>query len=77
MDPGLLAACGQALHGREWVAPLARDLGVSERTVFRWRAGSHAPADPEAWPRIKAELRAMLAKHQGDTARLIARLGGP
>lgn len=35
----LLVACGQALYGERWHAPLARDLGVSDRTMRRWAAG--------------------------------------
>lgn len=35
--PGpLLRAAGQALHGERWVIPLARTLGVGERTTERW-----------------------------------------
>lgn len=38
----LLAECGAALYGDSWRAPLARDLGVTERTVRRWAADTHA-----------------------------------
>jgi len=35
----LLIQCGQALYGQQWQSALARDLGVSDRTVRRWVAG--------------------------------------
>jgi len=35
----LLVACGQALYGSQWQSALARDLGVSDRTMRRWVAG--------------------------------------
>lgn len=37
----LLRECGEALYGTQWQCPLARDLGVSDRTVRRWVAGTH------------------------------------
>jgi hypothetical protein len=41
----LLVECGQALYGERWQTPLARDLGVADRTVRRWVAGtSDVPA---------------------------------
>ena len=41
----LLIACGQALYGQQWQSALARDLGISDRTMRRWVAGAQeAPA---------------------------------
>lgn len=37
----LLAECGVALYGPRWQSDLARDLGVSDRTMRRWVAGTH------------------------------------
>jgi hypothetical protein len=37
----LLAETGEALYGPRWQSDLARDLGVSDRTVRRWAAGTH------------------------------------
>jgi len=37
----LLAEAGEALYGTRWQSDLARDLGVSDRTVRRWAAGTH------------------------------------
>ncbi len=36
----LLAECGEALYGPRWQSELARDLGVADRTVRRWVAGT-------------------------------------
>lgn len=37
---------GQALYGERWQRPLSRDLGVSDRMLRYWAAGSHpSPAD--------------------------------
>jgi methylphosphotriester-DNA--protein-cysteine methyltransferase len=43
----LLAECGEALYGSRWQTELARDLGVSDRTVRRWAAGEQ-PMSPSA-----------------------------
>ncbi len=41
----LLVECGEALYGAQWQSALARDLGVADRTVRRWVAGtSEVPA---------------------------------
>jgi hypothetical protein len=58
LDPlpaDLVAAVGEALFGRDWVAPLARALNVADRTVHRWKAG-----DARATPRIAPELLQLL-----------------
>lgn len=36
----LLVECGEALYGPRWQTDLARDLGIADRTVRRWAAGS-------------------------------------
>lgn len=36
----LLAECGEAMYGQQWQSALARDLGVSDRTMRRWVAGT-------------------------------------
>jgi hypothetical protein len=41
----LLVACGQALYGQQWQSALARDLGVSGRTMRRWIAGAQPVPD--------------------------------
>lgn len=37
----ILVECGEALYGPRWQSSLARDLGVSDRTMRRWAAGTH------------------------------------
>ncbi|HEY1806392.1 MAG TPA: hypothetical protein VGG45_18115 [Terracidiphilus sp.] len=39
-DQLLLRKVGSFFYGGEWQAPLARDLGVGERTMRRWVAGT-------------------------------------
>lgn len=39
MTPALLRDVGEALYGSQWQTGLARDLGVAERTVRRWKTG--------------------------------------
>lgn len=36
----LLVDCGEALYGPRWQTDLAADLGVSDRTIRRWVAGT-------------------------------------
>jgi hypothetical protein len=36
----LLVEAGEALYGPRWQSELARDLGVADRTVRRWAAGT-------------------------------------
>jgi hypothetical protein len=36
IDPELLAVVGALLHGAWWQSPLARQLGVTPRTILRW-----------------------------------------
>lgn len=38
----LLVETGEALYGPQWQSALARDLGVADRTVRRWVAGTTA-----------------------------------
>jgi predicted transcriptional regulator len=36
----LLVESGEALYGPRWQTEVARDLGVADRTVRRWAAGT-------------------------------------
>jgi hypothetical protein len=58
MDEGsdILRTAGEALYGRQWQAPLSRDLGVTDRTVRNWAAGVSRP--PDLINRILPLLRA-------------------
>lgn len=40
MSNKLLKDAGEALYGPHWQSELARNLGVSDRTVRRWVAGA-------------------------------------
>lgn len=50
-----LRLAGETLHGPHWQTPLARQLGVAERTVRRWIAGKLPVGDSIA-AAIKLEL---------------------
>ncbi len=39
MKPKTLIRIGRALYGNRYMAPLARDLSVANRTVERWGSG--------------------------------------
>lgn len=39
--PDLLKLVGEILYGERWQTPLARDLGVTDRTVRNWCAEKH------------------------------------
>jgi hypothetical protein len=39
----LITETGRALYGERWQTDMARDLGVSDRTVRRWAAGTENP----------------------------------
>ena len=43
MTPDLLEQAASAVYGNFWPAALARDMGVSRRTVVRWRDGETKP----------------------------------
>ena len=43
-----LAQVGAVLYGARWQSALARDLGVSDRTVRRWVAGTSPVPHPIA-----------------------------
>jgi len=52
----LLREAGEALYGPRWQSDIARDLGVSDRTVRRWDAGQNA-IPPGVWANIRALLK--------------------
>lgn len=58
LTPALFAQVGEALHGPEWKRPLAVQLGMNERTVFRI---AKAARDGEAY-QINETLAPVLAK---------------
>jgi hypothetical protein len=38
-----LIALGNALHGKYWMRPTARDVGVTIKTIWRWKCGQSEP----------------------------------
>lgn len=37
----ILVEAGEALYGPLWQSALSRDLGINDRTMRRWVAGTH------------------------------------
>ena len=77
MTPALLHSIGNALYGPRWQPELARDLGVSDRTVRRWSAGEHQVPDGIWWDlgimmddrrKVLQILLEKTSKAQGETA---------
>ena len=65
----LLDDCGAALYGVDWKAPLARALGVTDRTVRRWSVGDN-PVPDKVW----SEIAGLVARHIGTLNRLHGRI---
>lgn len=65
----LLIECGQALYGQQWQSALARDLGVSDRTMRRWVAGTHPL--PEG---VRADLRRLCVARGAQLRELASKL---
>lgn len=65
----LLIDCGLALYGPQWQSALARDLGVSDRTIRRWVAGQFpVPVG------VHAELRRLCVERGAQLRALADRL---
>lgn len=62
-----LIAAGAALYGPRWQSALAADLGVTDRTMRRWLAGTTALPDA-----VPDELRALLRARGKTIADLLA-----
>lgn len=69
MTPELLIECGRALYGQQWQSPLARDLGVSDRTIRRWVAGQFPVPDG-----VAADLRRLCVARGAQLRALAAAL---
>ena len=65
----LLIETGQALYGQQWQTALARDLGVSDRTMRRWVA--EARSLPEG---VRADLRRLCVERGAQLRELSTRL---
>lgn len=60
----LLARCGACLYGERWQSPLARDLGVSDRSVRAWMAGTRSI--PEGvWGDLRRLLQERVIESRG------------
>lgn len=59
-----LARCGLALYGERWQSDLARALGVSDRSVRAWVAGTRSI--PEGvWGEVRGLLRDRIGEARG------------
>ena len=67
MTPATLSTIGSALYGARWQSDLARDLGVADRTVRRWVAGTAAIP-----PALHSDLIALLDARSATISRLRA-----
>jgi len=72
-DATILAAAGRLLHGDAWQSPIARDLGVADRTVRRWLAET-SPIPAGVWPDLAAALEQRAAAAAGLAEQLRARV---
>lgn len=71
MTPADLAMAGEALYGLRWHAELARQLGITYRTLRRWMTGEYpVPAG------VAGEVRALLAGAEARLAAAQATLAG-
>lgn len=66
-----LIATGEALFGPLWQSAIARDLGVSNRTIRRWVAGTSPLPDG-----LTAELLHLVRARKRTLAQLIYTLEG-
>ena len=48
----LLRRSGRALHGERWQVPLSRDLGITDRAIRYWLAGTNAVPVNEVLPKL-------------------------
>ena len=67
----LFVNSGRALSGNEWQSAVARDLGVSSRTVRRWAAGAPIPngigdAMEALLVRKREQIRALILSKRPD-----------
>jgi len=67
MTPATLATIGRALYGERWQTALAADLGVADRTMRRWAAGTSAMPSG-----LEADLRRLLEERGAEIGRLLA-----
>lgn len=56
-----LERVGEAMYGPRWQTDLARDLGVADRTVRRYVAGT-VPVPDDLWPKVARVIRDRLGE---------------
>lgn len=70
MTPEQLIEIGEAIYGKNWKSPMAKDLSVKYRTVLRWANGTFSvPED------IEARLKKAVKVRAEDAQRTANRLG--
>lgn len=69
LTPAVLAAAGAALYGDRWQNPLARDLGVADRTMRRWVAGQYPVPDG-----VRGNLMRLLRERGEDISAVLAQV---
>ena len=75
MESGdLIRQAGTALYGRRWETALARDLGVSNRTVRYWLSGRQEPP-AGVWPHLLRLVRARTQQTARVALELVGRIG--
>lgn len=67
----LLRDIGEALYGQAWQTALADALGVNQRTVRRWAAGTAEMPDG-----VREEINTLLAERAGELHDLLGRFHG-
>lgn len=60
----LLTAIGQALYGENFRIPMSDQLGVADRTVRRWLAGT-SPIPARIWSELEVLLLARKVTLEG------------
>lgn len=71
MKPSTLRAAGECLHGTHWQVPLARQLGINDRTVRGWVQDNPRSAIPDS---IAGELVALLKQRRVDINAVLPQL---
>lgn len=66
MTPAEFERIGRALYGEHWQSPIARDLGVTYRSLRRWMTGERRLPS-----RLADDLRVLLNARAGQITKLL------
>jgi hypothetical protein len=82
MDDGvsefeLLERVGEVLYGPFWQTEIARDLGVSRRSIQRWRVGDHRPVGQFGERDLRGNLYELVSRRADDLQALKVELKPP